>query len=103
MYAGFSGATLATTAAGQAIGPSGAKIRVYSIHLISGGTAGIIKLYNGTSTSGTIYVQETATTVSTGTTVNYGEYGMLFPGGCYYEEVVDANVVSTLISYSVEL
>lgn len=100
---GFVGSVLATTAAGQAIGPSGAKIRVYGIHLISGATAGIIKLYNGTSTSGTIYIQETADVVSTGNTINYGESGVLFPNGCFYEEVIDANVTSTLISYEVEL
>lgn len=97
------GAVLATTAAGQAIGPSGAKVRVYTVHLNSGATAGIIKLYNGTSTSGTLFYQQTAATVSTGTTVDLGEYGMLFPNGCFYEEVVDANVVGTLISFEVEL
>ena len=103
MNQGFVGAVLATTAAGQAIGPSGAKVRVFFAHMISGATAGIIKLYNGTSTSGTIYIQETAPTVSTGNDFNYGEYGVLFPNGCFYEEVVDANVTSTLISYEVEL
>jgi len=103
MRQGFVGSVLATTAAGQAIGPSGAKVRVYATHLLSGGTAGIIKLYNGTSTSGTIYIQQTAATVSTGNTVTYGKYGVLFPNGCFYEEVVDANVTSTLISYEVEL
>lgn len=99
----MAGSVLATTAAGQAIGPSGAKVRVFSLHLISGGTAGIIKLYNGTSTSGTIYIQETAGTVSTGNDFSYGESGVLFPNGCFYEEVIDANVTSTLISYEVEL
>jgi len=100
---GQAGTVLATTAAGQAIGPSGARIRVYTVHIISGATAGSIKLYNGTTTSGTLYYQQTAGAVSTGTTVDLGEYGMLFPNGCYYEEVIDANVVSTLISYEVEL
>ena len=60
---GFVGTQLCTTAAGQAVGPLGAKVRVYVTHLISGGTAGIIKLYNGTTTSGTLFYQKTAAAV----------------------------------------
>ncbi len=102
MYQNFVGATLATTAAGQAIGTLGRPIRVYTVHIISGGTAGIIKLHNGTSTSDTLVVQETCAVVSTGNTINYGDYGILFPAGCFYEEVVDGNVTSTLVTFEEE-
>jgi len=102
MYQNFVGATLANTAAGQSIGTLGRKIRVYSIHLISGGTAGIITLKNGTDTNGTVFIQETAPVVSTGNTVTYGDYGVLFPNGCFYQETVDANVTSTLITFEEE-
>lgn len=102
MYQNFVGSQLCTTAAGQAVGVSGRPTRVFAAHILSGATAGIIKLYNGTSTSGTIFVQETCGTVSTGNDFNYGDYGVLFPNGCFYEEVEDADVTSTLISFEQE-
>ena len=103
MYQNFVGATLATTAAGQSIGTAGRKIRVFITHLKSGGTAGIITLKNGIDTNGTIIIQQTAAVVSTGNTVDYGDYGVLFPNGCFYEEVIDADVVSTLITFEEEI
>lgn len=102
MRQNFVGSVLATTAAGQTIGTLGNKIRVFAIHLISGGTAGIITLKNGPDPNGTIFIQETAAVVSTGNTITYGDYGVLFPNGCFYEEVVDANVTSTLVSFEQE-
>jgi len=84
------------------VGITGAPVRVFGVHILSGATAGIIKLYSGIDATGTIYIQETCPTVSTGNTFNYGEDGVLFPTGCYYEEVVDANVTSTLISFENE-
>lgn len=102
MRQNFVGSQLCTTAAGQAVGVSGRKTRVFFAHIISGATAGIIKLYNGTSTGGTIILQQTCGTVSTGNDFDYGEYGVLFPNGCFYEEVVDANVTSTLITFEQE-
>lgn len=102
MFQNFVGSQLCTTAAGQAIGVAGRKTRVFAIHVISGGTAGIIKLHNGTATTDTLVVQETCGTVSTGNDFNYGDYGILFPNGCFYEEVVDANVTSTLVSFEQE-
>lgn len=80
------------------IGTSGKPIRVFSVHLISGGTAGIVNLRNGTLVSDTIWAQVTGT-ASTGITVNFGG-GMRFPDGLYYDE--DANVTSTIIVYTEE-
>lgn len=102
MYQGFVGSQLCTTAAGVAVGVSGKPTRVFFVHIISGGTAGEIKLHNGTTTSNTLFVQEKCATVSTGNTISYGKEGILFPAGCFYEEVVDANVTSTLIGFAQE-
>ena len=102
MRQNFVGSQLCTTAAGQAVGILGKPVRVFIVHILSGGTAGIIKLYNGSTTSNTLVVQQTCTAVSTGNTFDYGEYGILFPLGCFYEEVSDANVVSTLITFEQE-
>ena len=81
------------------VGLSGKPVRVFRIHVLSGGTAGVVNLYNGTSNSDDLYIQETCGTVSTGNLFDYGEEGFLFPNGCYYEEAVDANVTSTLITF----
>lgn len=99
--AGYVGSQLMT--ADGVVGVSGKPIRIYAIHVLSGATAGIVKLKAGTATGGTIRIQETCPVVSTGNLFNYGEDGVLFPTGCYYEEVIDANVTSTLVSYSQEL
>jgi len=90
-------------AADGVVGLSGKPIRIFNINVLSGGTAGQIKLYNGTAATDTLYVHEVCGTVSTGNGFDYGKEGFLFPAGCFYEEVVDANVTSTLISFKVEL
>lgn len=95
---GTSGSQLVTS--DLAVGTSGKPCRVFGIHTLSGGGGGgIVQLRNGTTTSGTIYTQETATT-STGKTFNYGPYGILFPDGCFCD--VDANVTSCLVSFRLE-
>lgn len=99
---GFVGVQKCTTAAGQAVGTSGKPTRVYHVSILSGAAAGEIKLYNGTSTSGTLYVEQLCTVVSSSNEFDYGQEGFLFPAGCYYEEVVDANVTSTTITFSQE-
>jgi hypothetical protein len=103
MYQGQAGTQLCTTAAGQSVGPVGQPVRVYALEILSGGTAGEIKLYNGTSAvAANLFIQEVCTAVSTGNKFEYGTYGILFPKGCWYAEVSDANVVSTLISFAHE-
>lgn len=91
-----SGSQLVGTA-DAAIGSSGKATRVFNIHIISGGTAAIVSLRNGTSASDTIYLTETGT-ISTGKTIDYGTKGQLFSNGCFVD--VDTNTVSVLVAYS---
>ena len=79
------------------LGTSGAVTRVYSMHILSGGSAGVVNLRAGTLVTDTIWIQETGT-ASTGKTFVYGEKGNHFSGGVYVD--VDANVTSVVISYS---
>lgn len=100
MYQNFVGSQLCTTAAGVAVGVSGKATRVFFVHILSGGTAGEIKLYNATSAvTASLFLQEKCAVVSTGNTISYGKEGILFPNGCWYAEVVDANVTSTLVGF----
>jgi len=82
-----------------AVGPSGKPIRVFSATQLSGGTAGILVLRNGTTDSGTVYVQKTAGTVSNTDTVNF-EGGLLFPSGCFFDK--DANTTAVVVEFRVE-
>jgi hypothetical protein len=83
-------------------GVSGKPIRIFSIHILAAGAdVPEIKLYSGIATGGTIYVQQKGT-ANTGATFEFGENGFLFPNGCYYEEVTDAHVTSTLITFTQE-
>ena len=85
-----------------AVGTSGASVRLFTIHILAAGAdVPEIKLYNGTSNAGTIYVQQKGA-ASTGKTFEFGEEGFLFPDGCFYEEVTDAHVTSTLIEFQKE-
>lgn len=93
---GSPGTTLVT--ADGTIGVSGKPVRVYHIHILSGGTAGVVALRNGTAVTDTIWVQETGT-ASTGATFDYGE-GVLLPGGCFVD--VDANVTSVAVTFHTE-
>lgn len=80
-----------------ALGVSGTPVRVKMIHVVSGGTAGVVILRNGTSASGTAYAQETGT-INTGKTVYFGDSGIVFPAGCFVD--VDANVTSVAVTYA---
>ena len=79
-----------------AIGVSGNATRVFNIHILSGGTAAIVSLRNGTAASATAYLTETGT-ISTGKTFDYGTKGMLFPSGCFVD--VDTNTTSVLVAF----
>lgn len=81
------------TTSGQ-VGRAGKPKMIYTMTIISGGTASVAKLLNNGS-SGTLYIQETGT-ISQGKTFNYQE-GFFFPNDCYYTE--DGNQTSVLISY----
>lgn len=85
------------TADGQ-VGSGTRACRVYSIHLVSGGTGSATVLKNGTSTSGTAYVQVDGV-ASTGVTLNFAG-GVLFPAGCYMD--TDANISYAVITFNEE-
>lgn len=82
-----------------AVGVSGQPTRVFTLHVISDGTAGVAILRNGTSSSGTAYVTETGT-ISTGKTVNFGTQGMLFPAGCFLD--VDSHCVGGIVTFALD-
>lgn len=67
---------------------------LYGLHIISGAIAGIVKLYNGTSASGTLYMQVTGIS-NDGYTIDFPE-GFHFPGGIFVD--IDANTTSVLLS-----
>jgi hypothetical protein len=83
-----------------AVGKSGAPTRVFQITSLCDGTPRSVILRNGTSTSGTIYWQKTGT-ASVSVTNDFGEEGLLFPGGCF-ADVVAAAGVSSVITYRTE-
>ena len=95
---GMSGAISVTS--DQVVGTSGRPIRVFALNMLSGGTAGELVLRNGTSASGAIWVREKGV-VSTGKTVEYGQQGILFPAGCFYDD--DSNFTGVTIQYAEEL
>lgn len=87
--------TVLITADG-AVGTAGVGTRVFFIHIISGGTAAIVSLRNGSTVGSTIYVTETGV-ISTGSTKPYGANGIFFPAGCFVD--VDTNTTSVLVSF----
>lgn len=96
MFQGFAGTQNVT--ADALVGKAGLPTRVFAIHVISG-TASVVALRNGQSVSGTVWIQETGT-ANTGKTFTYGEYGALFPNGCFVD--VDANIVSCQVVFAQE-
>lgn len=80
------------------IGTSGNPIRVFHIHILSGASAGVVQLRNGTSDTDPIYIQETGIS-STGADFPYNA-GILFQNGCFLDE--DTAPTSTLVVYTEE-
>lgn len=95
---GMSGAVSKT--ADSVIGTSGKPIRVWAVNMLSGGTAGQLVLRNGTAAGDDIWVREVGT-ANTGKTVTYGQEGILFPNGCFYDD--DSNFTSVTIQYTQEI
>lgn len=77
------------------IGPSDKAIQLYSVSLISGGTASVLSLLNGTSTGGTQYVSITGI-ANTGTVINFAG-GLRFPNGLFAD--VDTNISSATFGF----
>ena len=82
-----------------AIGPSGGRIRVWNVTWLSGASAGELVLRDGTSASGTVYVQQNGTASKTAV-LNWAK-GLMFPSGCFFDK--DTNVTAAVVSYEVEL
>lgn len=82
-----------------AVGTSGKPIRVYWIHLVSGATASTTTFKNGTTTSGTAYIQVDGL-VSKGVTLNFAG-GVLFPAGCFMD--TDANISYCTVGFTKEV
>lgn len=74
--------------ADAAVLTSGSAVRVFSVNLVSGGSASTLTLKNGTSTSGTAFEQIDGI-ASQSVTKNYAG-GLLFPAGCFAD--ADANI-----------
>ena len=85
--------------ADSVVGPSGQPIRLWAVNMLSGGTAGQLVLRNGTADTAAIWVREVGT-VSTGKTVPYGDQGILFPEGLFYDD--DSNFTSVTFQISTE-
>lgn len=89
--------TIRLTADGL-VGTSGKPIRVFSIHLASGGTLSTTTFRNGTSTAGTAWFQADGL-ANAGSTYNFAG-GLSFPAGCYMD--TDANISYCTITYTEE-
>ena len=80
------------------VGVSGAPTRVYTVTMISDGTAGVLKLYAGTGTGGTLIMQLDGTINKQ---VSFDSaMGIRFTNGCWMES--DAHCASGCITFSQE-
>lgn len=77
-----------------AVGGTLNPVKIKNLHVISGGTAGIVKLINDDSSQTTL-IQETGT-INTGKSFNYGSPGFMFKNGCYMN--ADTNVTQVEVS-----
>ena len=80
------------------VGASGKPIRIFSTHIISGSTAGKVRLRSGTAISDVSILQIDGV-ANSGTTENFAG-GMRFENGCFADIV--ANVSSISIVYTHE-
>ena len=84
-----------------AVGPSGRRIRVWSVSLIAGaGGAGQVILRNGTSATDTIEMEVTGSGANEGVHQDF-KTGRVFPDGCFYDH--DTNNSIAIISYTVDI
>lgn len=77
---------------------SGRPTRVLSVHWLSGGTAGTLVLRNGTTDSDEIRYQKVGT-INDGVTEDFGETGIFFPAGLFYDH--NANTTFASINFVV--
>jgi len=88
--------TTRLTAAGV-LGAAGRAVRIFSITVISDGTAGVTTVRDG-STAGGVAYDIIGGTISQGKTVIYGETGRLFPDGCYID--ADAHSIGVIVDWN---
>ena len=80
------------------IGVSGAPTRVYGLIIQSGAIAGVVNVYNGTDTTGTIILPTISGAANQGKAVEgIPAEGIYFPAGCYVD--IDANTTSVIAQY----
>lgn len=91
--------TTSRLTADGAVGPSGGRIRVWNVELLSGGTAGNIVLRNGTAATDNIQLDQPGTASDT-KTFNWAN-GLLFTAGCFYDH--DANNTAAYITWESEI
>ena len=87
-----------TLSSDNVVGTSGKPIRVFHIHLVSGGTLSTTIFKNGTTTGGTAYLQADGV-ANKGSDLDF-HYGVRFPNGCFMD--TDANISYCTISYTEE-
>lgn len=78
------------------VGSANVPTRMYSFHVISGGTAGSVSLYNSSDLVNPRIV--VVGTISTGRNFSFGEKGIFFPNGLTVTN--DTNVTTTLFNIS---
>lgn len=80
------------------VGPSGRPIRVFSAVMLSGaGGAGELVLRSGTADTGAAYVTEAGTAASKTKTYIFGDYGLVFPSGCFFD--IDTNTAAVVVNF----
>ena len=77
------------------LGTSGAAVAIYGYGITSGATAGVLSFFNGTSSLGSIVIQETGT-ISVSKSFPLG-CGVVFPSGAYAS--FDGNVTSAVVFF----
>lgn len=80
-----------------AIQASGVAVRVFMVHIVSGGTPSVVSLKNGTASGSANFLTLTGT-ASTGATFNFGDKGIQFASGCFV--VTDTNSSNVLVTYN---
>lgn len=97
-FMGTVGTVLISNQTDAAVLRSGKPVRVFSFSVISAATAAVVKLYNGTSTGGDLYLQIDGT-INKAIMQDFS-HGILFPAGCFAD--VDANTTSLTIACALE-
>ena len=87
----------AIVAADGVVGTSGTPKILYGINWVSDGTAGVMKIYDGIGTGGTLAYQETGV-INVGVNRTFGgNEGVIFKNGIYLD--IDAHDVFVSVFY----